>query len=85
MAFTKFDLETIKSNANSIKAVAMIPFKSFAKITSTPYLAIPGHTNTVSTKKALPNIKAKSRPIIVTVGIDAGFNAYFVAILCINH
>ena len=52
-----------------------------ARITSTPYLAIPGQTKTVSTKKALPNIKAKSKPIIVTVGIDAGFNAYLVAIL----
>ena len=71
----------IRKKVVIIRAVAIIPFKSFAKITSTPYLAIPGHTNTVSTKKALPNIKAKSKPIIVTVGIEAGFNAYFVAIL----
>ena len=58
-----------------------MPLRSFARITSTPYLAIPGHTKTVSTKNAFPNIKAKSNPIIVTVGIEAGFKAYLVAIL----
>ena len=61
--------------------MATIPLRSLARITSTPYFAIPGQTKTVSTKKAFPNIKAKSKPIIVTVGIDAGFKAYFVAIL----
>ena len=61
--------------------MATIPLRSLARITSTPYFAIPGQTNTVSTKNAFPNIKAKSKPIIVTVGIDAGFNANLVAIL----
>ena len=71
----------IKKNVVIIKQVAIIPFRSFESITSTPYFAIPGHTKTVSTKNALPSINAKSNPIIVTVGIDAGFKAYLVAIL----
>ena len=64
-----------------IRAVATIPLRSLARITSTPYFANPGQTKTVSTKKALPSINAKSKPIIVTVGMEAGLNAYFVAIL----
>ncbi len=71
----------IRKKEVKTKAVATMPFKSFANITSTPYLAIPGQTKTVSTKNAFPNINAKSNPIIVTVGIEAGFKAYLVAIL----
>ena len=71
----------IRKKVVIIRAVATIPLRSLARITSTPYFANPGQTKTVSTKKAFPNINAKSKPIIVTVGIAAGFKAYFVAIL----
>jgi hypothetical protein len=63
-----------------MRITPMIAFVSFRKMAFIPYFAIPGHENTISTRKQLPSKEANVKPSMVRVGMKEGLRRNLVSI-----